>query len=230
MYKRQGIVRLFGAIDMDAYFAVHEKMQNLVSRSTGKTCRITCPLGTDVSFEIDKSPYQKPRRALGPGSYLVPGSCTIFPVLDSVRGTICFSAIFHEYFSGVAPALAVKVDGTICEVTGPTIHRVALDRALRRAGNGEYGNIIHFTMAMHPTARMTGRSFIEDSRVMGANAVGMGLPWWVPGGGENHPDGVVTDQTVWIDSQQIISDGVIVGPPEAAAISHRLRPAVHDVE
>lgn len=221
-----GIARLFGTVDMDAYYSVHEQMQNFIGASTGKTARITCPLGTDVSFEIDKPPYQKPRRATKPGSYLVPGSATIFPVLKSVRGTICFSGIFHEYFSSVAPALVVKVDGTIREVSGPTVHRVVLDRALRRAGNGEYGNIIHFTLAMHPSARFTGGSFIEDSRVMGANAVGMGLPWWVPGGGENHPDGVLTDQSVWIGGEQVIRDGIIVGPAAAAAIAHRLAPSV----
>ena len=63
---------------------------------------------------------------------------------------------------------------------------------------------------------------------MGCNAVGMGLPWWIPGGGENHPDGVVSDQSMWIDGQKIISDGTIVGPSELAAIAHRLRPDIRE--
>lgn len=221
-----GIGRLFGMVNMDDYYSVHEKVQDLISASAGKTARVTCPLGTDVTFEIDKSSYIKPRRALKPGSYLVPGSCTLFPVMESVRGTIFFSGIFHEYFSGLSSPLIIKVDGTIREVLGPAVHRVVLDRALRRAGNGEYGKIIHFTCAIHPTARQTGTSFIEDSRVMGANAVGMGLPWWIPGGGENHPDGVILDQSVWIDGEQIVRDGAIVGPAPAAAIAHLLRPEV----
>lgn len=223
-----GIGRLFGTVDMDDYYAVHEKMQDLISASTGKTARITCPLGTDVTFQIDKSPYLKPRRAVKPGSYLVPGACTIFPELQSVRGTIYFSGVFHEYFTALVSPLVVKVDGNIREVLGPTVHRVVLDRALRRAGNGEYGNIIHFTCAMHPSARQTGRSFIEDSRVMGANAVGMGLPWWVPGGGENHPDGMISDQSIWIDGREVVRDGTIVGPAEIAELAHLLRPAVPD--
>jgi len=51
-------------------------------------------------------------------------------------------------------------------------------RALRRAGgtNGD-GNFIHFTFGFPPAAAWTGRQFIEDIRVPGRNAVGMGLPW-----------------------------------------------------
>ena len=223
-----GIARLFGAVNMDEYYAVHEKLEQFISDSNGKNARITCPRGTDVSFNIDKSHYLKPRRALTPGTYLVPGACTVFPAMASVRGTICFTGIFHEYFAGVSDPLVIHVDGGIREVRGPTVHRVALDRALKRAGNGEYGNIIHFTCAIHPSARQTGSSFIEDSRVMGCNAVGMGLPWWIPGGGENHPDGVVSDQSMWIDGQKIINDGTIVGPSGLAAIAHRLRPDVRE--
>lgn len=221
----EGIGRLFGAMDLDGHYAVHEKMEELIIGSVGKRARITCPRGTDVLFEIDKPPYRKPRRAEKPGHYLVPGSATLFPVLESVRGTIAFTAIFHEYYAAVEPALIVKVDGKIREVQGPTTHRLTLDRALRRAGNGQYGNIIHFTHGMSPTARATGRSFIEDSRVMGVDAVGMGLPWWIPGGGENHPDGVISDQSLWIDGEQIVKDGAIVAP-SIAPITHRLAPRV----
>ncbi len=221
-----GISRLFGAVDMDAYYSVHEKLQALVSASTGAMARITCPYGTDVVFEIGKSPYLKPRRAENPGFYLVPGSCTIFPVLETVRGTISFTGIFHEYFSTLPAPLIVKVDGKIKQIVGPAVHKTVLDRSLRRAGNGDYGNIIHFTYGMHPAARITGQSFIEDSRVMGANAVGMGLPWWIPGGGENHPDGVISDQSIWIGAQQIVDQGQIIGPADIAALVPRLHPAV----
>jgi 2,5-dihydroxypyridine 5,6-dioxygenase len=222
-----GIARLFGTVNLDEYFALYGKLEQFISDSVGKKARITDPIGTDVSFEIAKPGFLKPRRCEKPGSYLVPGSCTLFPVLESVCGTICFTAVFHEYFCHLSEPLVVKVDGKIQEVAGPAHHRLVLDRALRRAGNGEYGNIIHFTYGMNPAARMTGKSFIEDARALGNNAVGMGLPWWVPGGGENHPDGVVSNQSIWIDGEQIVRDGVLVGPKAVAELAHTLVPAVH---
>ncbi|MDB5798258.1 MAG: hypothetical protein JWP36_2160 [Paucimonas sp.] len=221
-----GIARLFG-IDLDLFFSIFGQLEKLFSESVGKTIRITDALGTDVEFTLAKPAYLKPRRADKPGSYLVPGTCTLFPELESVRGTIFFSAIFHEYFTSLPDPVSIKVDGKIKEVKGPTLHRLVLDRALRRAGNGDYGNIIHFTYSMNPGARLTGRSFIEDSRVMGNNAVGMGLPWWVPGGGENHPDGVLGNQSIWIEGEAIIIDGIVVAPADIAKRMPELVPGVY---
>ena len=104
---------------------------------------------------------------------------------------------------------------------------IVRERALRRAGGGEhYGHVIHFTHGVHPTARVTGESFIEDMRATGNNAVGLGIPFWLPGGGENHPDAILAGQSLWVDGQAIVSDGVIVGPPELARLAERLVPTV----
>jgi 2,5-dihydroxypyridine 5,6-dioxygenase len=221
-----GISRLFG-FDLDTYFSIFGQLEEVFSKAVGKTIRITDPLGTDVSFTLGKPAYLKPRRADKPGSYLVPGTCTMFPELETVRGTIFFSALFHEYFTALSEPVWIKVDGKITEVNGPTGQRLVLDRALRRAGNGEYGNIIHFTYSMNPGARLTGQSFIEDSRVIGNNAVGMGLPWWVPGGGENHPDGVLGSQSIWIEGEAIVIDGVVVSPQAVAQRMPELAPGVY---
>ena len=101
----------------------------------------------------------------------------------------------------------------------------SFERALRRAaGGGDFGFMIHFTMAFHPAARITGRHFIEDIRALGANAIGMGLPWWEEGGGENHPDGVVLDQSLWVDEEPIVEAGSIVGPAELMPAYRRVQP------
>jgi hypothetical protein len=90
------------------------------------------------------------------------------------------------------------------------------ERALRRAGGGDFGRVIHFTVGFHPAARFAGASFIEDIRSPGANAIGLGVPWWEPGGGENHPDAVMTAQSIWVDGAQVVRDGTVVHPPEPA--------------
>ncbi|MBT3533979.1 MAG: hypothetical protein HN478_08870, partial [Rhodospirillaceae bacterium] len=115
-------------------------------------------------------------------------------------------------------------DGKIQAIRGGGNERAVADRALRRAAGGEYGYIIHFTHGIHPAARATGRSFIEEMRTMGNDAIGMGLPWWQPGGGENHPDAVLYMQTIELDGRRIVEDGAIVAPPDLAELATALTP------
>jgi hypothetical protein len=55
--------------------------------------------------------------------------------------------------------------------------------------------------------------------------IALGIPFWAPEGGENHPDAVVTKQSVWLDGEQIVADGNIVGPPDLRAMADELLPA-----
>jgi hypothetical protein len=207
-----GLLRLFGAVDLDGYFQALRPYETVLTSGPGREVRVTDRLGTDVTFKLAEAPYGKPRRADKPGTYLVPGSCTMFPELESVRGTVCFASIFHEYFTELSEPLTLTVDGRIRSISGGGVDRLLLDRALLRAGGGEYGYLIHFTYGMNPAARRTGRSFIEDSRILGNNAVGMGLPWWMPGGGENHPDAVLSKQSIWIEGREVVKDGLATDP------------------
>ncbi len=216
--------RLFGNVDLDQYYAVHQGFDALVTAAEGQPCRIANELGTDVTFTIAKPGFAKPRRADKPGMYLVPGSCTIFPELETVVGTVAVRAMFHEYFTEAPEPLRLDINGKVQTLQGGGAERRVMDRALRRAGGGDYGYVIHFTHGIHPGARQTGMSFIEDMRVTGNNAVGLGLPWWVPGGGENHPDAIAPMQSIWIDGQQIVSDGEIIHPPELAQLAAALQP------
>ncbi|MEX2631003.1 MAG: hypothetical protein WD341_13790 [Tistlia sp.] len=221
--KAGGIERLFGGVDLDDYQRAFDGFSEVLTKPEGQKIRVTDTLGSDVTFRLGKSAYAKPRRAVEPGTYLVPGSCTMFPDMESVRGVIRTAAGFHEFFTPFESPITIEVDGKVRSVTGGGSDRLVLDRCLRRAGGGDYGYVIHFTFAMHPTARSTGSSFIEDSRVMGANAVGLGLPWWVPGGGENHPDVVLTEQSIWVEDVLVIDGGVAVAPDELVAAAGFLR-------
>ncbi len=137
---------------------------------------------------------------------------TITPEIETVKGTVVVTCGFHEFYEPLNSPVTIKVDGKISEIVGGGSSREPLERAMLRAGGGEYGSIIHFSYGLHPAARVTGKSFIEDSRSMGANAVGLGIPWWLPGGGENHPDTAMMEQSIWIDGEQIVRDGVVIGP------------------
>ncbi len=85
---------------------------------------------------------------------------------------------------------------------------------------------------------LTRRQFIEDIRVPGSNAIGMGLPWWEPGGGENHPDGIVLDQSLWVGDVQLVKDGdsrgagsacqAARGPLATARLGRRVAYRIHE--
>lgn len=219
-----GIVRIFSKADLDQVFAVSDLFNALLAESAGKHCRFTTPLGTDVRFQLADPEGLAIERATRPGGYFVPGTVMVIPELDSVRGTVVCETTFHEYYTTLDEPYRFEVDGKIRRVTGGGSELKLIDRALKRAGQGEYGNIVHFTCGYHPAARFTGRSFIEDQRVAGCNAVGLGLPQWVEGGGENHPDCVMKEQSFWIGDQQIIDGGTIIAPPDLAKAAAALQP------
>ncbi len=219
-----GLARLFGGVDLDLYYEVHKAFDEVTAAATGRTARITDGLGSDVTFTLAKPGFSKPRRADRPGLYFVPGSCTMFPTPESVRGVLHVVAGFHEHYARFSEPARLTLDGRIREVSGGGPARGPFQRALRRAAGGDYGHVIHFTHGIHPAARVTGESFIEDMRATGNNAVGLGVPFWLPGGGENHPDAILSQQSLWIDGRQIVQDGVIVDPPPLAKLAEGLVP------
>jgi leucyl aminopeptidase (aminopeptidase T) len=214
MPNLESFERLFGGLDWEALIEFNVAFSEFVQASAGKKVRFTCPLGTDVSFELGE--MKVPRRRVNdqPGMYTVPGTQSFYPVKNSVRGTIMLSALFDEYYRGLAKPIRIEADGNIVRFSGGGAEdRPSFERALNRANNmNGYGGFVHFTYGFHPAAMLTQRYFIEDIRVPGSNAIGMGLPWWEPGGGENHPDGIVLDQSLWVGDEPIAEAGSFVGP------------------
>ena len=216
--------RLYAGLPLDTLYELQQQFDDLVARSTGKRCRVTDERGTDVSFVLGKATGAKPRRAEKKGaSYSLPGSVVMYPELETVRGRIVIVGAMHDWYGALERPLTLDIDGRIRGIreTGPDV--ALLDRALRRAGGGEYGHVIHFSYGLHPAARYRGDCFVEDIRTIGASAIGFGRPWWEPGGGENHPDGVVLRQNLWIDDEPILVNGMVVAP---AAIAEAARASI----
>ncbi len=206
-------IRLYGDTDLDLYFAAQAEFDKTFGKK-GARCRITCPHGSDFTFELSKPIFEKPRRALNPGMYTIPGACSIGADTKTIKGRIVLSAVFHQVYELLHHRVVVEVDGAIKSITGAGAAAIKFERAVRRATGARDGMIIHLTNGLHPTAQVTGKCFNEDMRALGNNAVGFGLPWWEPGGGENHPDGVLMGQSVWIDNELIVENGRVVGGSE----------------
>ena len=204
-----GIARIYGA-DLDRLYKVQSALDRMAAEAIGAECRITSRAGSDVAFVMGKPGYLKPRQAKKTGSYTPPGSAVFFPDPESVRGKIVIETVFHEYYVQLRKPVEIEIDGRIRSLSGGGNESRVMDRALKRAGGGDYGYVIHFTHGFHSGAR-AGDSLIEDIRVVGNDSAGLGLPWWAPGGGENHPDGILTMQTVVIDGTEVVRDGIWLG-------------------
>jgi hypothetical protein len=218
----EALVRLYGTVNLDALFTVQAGFDRLMAEAVGQPCRIQNEQGMDVAFVIAKPGYQKLRRADRPGLNVLPGSGMIYPEPESVRGTVVIEAVFHEYFVSPMSRMTVLVDGRIREIRGGGAEQRVMHRALLRAGGGQYGYVIHFSYGFHPAARP--ENLMESIRVPGNNAVGFGLPWWVPGGGENHPDGIASMQSIWIGDAQIVRDSELIHPAALASAAAALEP------
>lgn len=221
-----GLARLLGKGKLDQLFALSNAFGALVGEASGKECRITNRLGTDVTFTLAEPDGFALAKAEEPGGYFVPGTVVLIPELESVRGVIKCETVFHEYYTTMAEPLSLALNGKIQEVTGGGPERRVMERALRRAGGGEFGYVVHFSCGLHPGARFTGKSFIEDQRITGYNAIGLGLPPWMPGGGENHPDAVMSLQSISITDQEIVKDGTIVSPPALVELAEEVNAAL----
>jgi 2,5-dihydroxypyridine 5,6-dioxygenase len=220
-------LRLYGGVEYSALMDYQIALVDYLDGKAGSRVRCACPRGTDVAFTLDKIKLKRERVARSPGMHTVPGAQSLYPLTPSVRGRIVLSALFDEHYRLLRQPITLEVDGRIETFSGAAAEdRPRFDRALRRAAGGrDYGSPIHFTIGFHPAARITGSQFIEDIRALGTNAVGMGIPWWEAGGGENHPDGVVMDQSVWIDEELVVETGQIVGPAALMAVYRRVQPA-----
>ena len=220
----EALVRLMGGADLDELFKLGDALGEVMAQAAGKECRITNAQGTDVTFTLAAPDGFALAKATKPGGYFVPGTIVMMPELESVRGDVVTSNMFREYYTEIGEPMTLKIDGRVKDVIGGGPENKVMQRALARAGNGDFGYVVHFTCGIHPAARYTGTCFIEDQRVMGYDAIGLGLPFWEPGGGENHPDCVISMQSMWVDGQQILSDGVIIAPDHLVAMTKDLHP------
>ncbi|MCB8882154.1 hypothetical protein ACELLULO517_18050 [Acidisoma cellulosilytica] len=218
--------RIYGGVAFPALMDFQVALVEWLDSVAGQEAHVTCPLGTDVRFELDTVKIKRHRVANIPGMHTTPGAQNIYPKDKTAHGKVVLQALFDEHYRILRRPLTIEVDGSITQFSGggaedgPT-----LERSLRRAAGGQgYGRLIHFTMGFHPAARFTGQSFSEDIRVPGTNAIGMGLPWWEEGGGENHPDGVVLDQTLTVNGELIQDCGRFVGPAALRPLHDKLLP------
>ena len=220
----ESMVRLYTGVDLDALYATTHEFEKLLGDAAGKECRITNDAGSDVTFKIDEPQPIALCRAEKPGITGVPGTVLIPPDIETVKGVLKLESVFtDDIYDQCKEPLTIELDGKIQKISGGGEYHDVWENALKKAGGGkDYGYVIHFTCGFHPGAQNTGDCFIEDQRAAGNNAVGLGLPFWVEGGGETHPDSMISGQSVWVDGEQFVENGTIIAPPELRELATKL--------
>ena len=214
------MVRTIGKVDN----TLLDEAKNLLyrrSQSVG-TLRLTNPAGCDITMAIDTAgdPFWEPPPDEGGWPQMLGGQSGCMVVRESVNGALVFDgAAWPPESLGLLtnPIEMTVVDGYLTCFSGGTEARL-YEQWLRSFGNAEALMFDHFCYGFNPGVQRPSGRILEDERVFGCVQIGVGATAL---GSPVHSDGVVLNPSVWLDDQQIQSEGRYVDP-EIAALTDRL--------
>jgi len=219
------IVRCIGRIDVDALVEFENKIAELTRNA--KRMKITTPAGSDIEFENDpKRPvFTEGIVADKPGDYMLIGQVDWAPVEESIEGTIVFDgSVWPPDDVGlIVEPIRLKVQkGKVVSINGGRQARNFV-RWLDGFNDPNMRNIAHIAYGCNPGARLSGM-IVEDERVWGAVEWGLGYQGegflGRAGPAKTHTDGISLNASIWMDGQQISSEGTYIHP-ELAALGKR---------
>ncbi|MFC2029315.1 aminopeptidase [Chloroflexota bacterium] len=189
-------------VDYDLMVRICEKICALFEST--EICRVTSPLGTDLSFRL------KGRTApVGDGIASVPGELDFFPGVDasiapieeSVHGTMIVDGSVVPDGLVRSPITCHLEEGVITAIeSGPSAD--AWRTNLESTGEPRAFHLAHFTLGLNPRARLCG-NMMQDERVMGAVTFGFGHQDPIYGGlagpAKVHIDAVLASPSVYLD-------------------------------
>ena len=203
-----------GKVDYDCLKRFGLRFVELIRE--GKAFRMTSRAGMDVSFS--NVPGRPILCELGEadhaGTHMLPGQIAWTPEIESINGTIVFGGALAPV-CGI-PSSPVKVDIRSGQVQAFYGSSEAEDYYtwLKSYADPQMMKISHTGLGINPGALLSG-DILQDQRVWGSATWAFGsiganlLP---PDGvfGASHSDCVALRISLWIDGEEIISDGTFV--------------------
>lgn len=174
-------------------------------------CRVTSPLGTDISFDIRDRPID-----LGTGMATEPGQADFFPgvsvanapIEKTIQGTIVVDGNIPPGRLPSAPVTLQVKDGVIVDFEGGE-DADALRAYFAESGDPISTHLCHFTLGLNPRARTSG-SVHQDEHVLGAVTFGFGSQAPAFGGAvppcNVHCDVVLTTAKIECDGRVMLED------------------------
>jgi len=219
------VVRCIGRIDVDALVEFENKIAELTRNA--KRMKITTLGGCDIEFENDpKRPvFTEGVVAEKPGDYMLIGQVDWAPVEESIEGTIVFDGSVWppDDIGLITNPIRLKVqEGKVVSINGGREART-FARWLDSFNDPAMRNVAHIAYGCNPGAKLSGL-IVEDERVWGSVEWGLGYQGegflGRAGRAKTHTDGICLNASIWMDGQQISSDGTYIHP-ELAALGKR---------
>jgi leucyl aminopeptidase (aminopeptidase T) len=223
------MVRCIGGVDVPALVQFQDVIARLTRNAT--RMRITTPSGGDIEFLNDpKRPvFTEGVVADRPGDYMLIGQVDWAPIESSLKGTIVFDGSVWppEDLGLLAHPIKLEVDkGKVVSIDGGR-EAGALEKWLDSFYDPAMRNVAHISYGCNPGAKLSGR-IVEDERVWGSVEWGLGYQGegflGVAGPAKTHTDGICLNASIWMDGEQIASEGTYTHP-ELAALSKRVAQA-----
>jgi len=215
------MVRCIGGINVQALIQFQDKIAELTRNA--RRMRITTPSGTDVEFQNDT---KRPVLTEGvvadkPGDYMLIGQVDWAPIEKSIKGAIVFDGSVWppDDLGRLANPIRLKVEeGKVVSIEG-TREAKTFAKWLDSLDDPAMRNVAHIAYGCNPGAKLSGL-IVEDERVWGSVEWGLGYQGETflgeSGPAKTHTDGICLNASIWMDGEQISSEGTYVHPDLAA--------------
>jgi len=219
------MTRCIGGINVAALIEFQNKIADLTR--SAKRMKITTPAGTDIEFENDsKRPvFTEGVVAEKPGDYMLIGQVDWAPVEESIEGTIVFDGSVWppDDIGLITDPIRLKVqEGKVVSIDGGREAKT-FARWLDSFNDPAMRNVAHIAYGCNPGAKLSGL-IVEDERVWGSVEWGLGYQGESflgrAGPAKTHTDGICLNASIWMDGQQISSEGTYIHP-ELALLGKR---------
>jgi leucyl aminopeptidase (aminopeptidase T) len=220
------IARCIGRTNVQTLIQFQERIAELTRNA--RRMRITTPAGTDIEFQNDpKRPvFTEGVVAEKPGDYMLIGQVDWAPIEESLKGTIVFDGSVWppDDLGLIANPIRLKIEkGKIVSIDGEREARTLM-KWLDGFGDPAMRNVAHISYGCNPGAKLSGL-IVEDERVWGSVEWGLGYQGegflGQAGPAKTHTDGICLNASIWMDGQQISSDGTYIHP-ELADLAKRV--------
>ncbi len=219
------IARCIGGINVQALIQFQDKIAELTRNA--RRMKVTTPAGTDIEFQNDpiRPVFTEGVVAEKPGDYMLIGQVDWAPIEESLKGTIVFDGSVWppDDLGLITNPIRLKVEeGKVVSIDGGREART-FTKWLDSFDDPAMRNVAHIAYGCNPGAKLSGL-IVEDERVWGSVEWGLGYQGegflGRAGPAKTHTDGICLNASVWIDGQQISSEGTYIHP-ELAALAKR---------